>query len=74
MLLLKAVGAGLAILASLVVFTVGYSAIRLYVSNLGAARSSKAVGLALIVSDPLYWMLATILIAGEAWLLMRSRS
>jgi hypothetical protein len=71
MVFLKAIGAGLTVVASLLAFTVAYSAARLYVYNIGKPRAVKAIGLAAVISEPLYWLLVVALVAGEAWLFMR---
>lgn len=71
MVFLKAIGAGLAVVASLLAFTVAYSVVRLYVCNMGKTRAVQAIGLAAIISEPLYWLLVIALVAAEAWLFMR---
>ena len=64
---LKALVAGLVIVLSLVVFTFVYGYLR-------AAPNEKATSIFVLLLSPYYWILMIMLVAFEAWWLMRHRA
>jgi hypothetical protein len=68
MVLLRVLGAGLVIIASTLVFTFAYAGTALYFHNRGALHPTKAIGLGILFTSPLYWALTVALIGGIVWL------
>lgn len=64
---LKALAAGFGIVLSLVVFTFVYGYLR-------AAPNEKATSIFVLLFSPYYWLLMILLVALEAWWLMRHRA
>jgi len=65
---LKALGAGLGTVGSQLLFTVVYGFIA---ANL-QGPTVKAIGMIVVLASPYYWTLMILLVALEAWFLMRS--
>jgi hypothetical protein len=64
---LKALAAGFGIVLSLVVFTFVYG-------YLQAGPKEKATSMFFLLASPYYWILMILLVALEAWWLMRHRA
>ena len=71
MMFLRMLGVALGIVVSLVIFTVAYTTIRLYLYNPGAERPAKSIGLAMVFTSPSYWVFAIALVGGLVWLFTR---
>jgi hypothetical protein len=67
MSLLKALAAGFLIVLSLVVFTLVYS----FIAANFQGPNVKATSLWILLLSPYYWLLLILLVAFEAWWLMR---
>jgi len=68
MVVLRVLGAGIAIIASIVLFTFAYAGISLSFHNRGTLHPAKAIGLAVLFTSPFYWVLMVALIGGVVWL------
>ena len=68
---LKALAAGFGIVLSLVVFTIVYFFISV---SLQGGPKERATSIIFLLASPYYWLLMIVLVALEAWLLMRHRA
>jgi len=66
MFFLKALAAGFGIVVSLVVFTMVFAHLQF--------PKEKATSMIFLVISPYYWLFMIVLVACEAWLLMRNRA
>jgi hypothetical protein len=67
MFVLKALAVGFGIVLSLIIVTFVYV-------YLQAAPNEKATGIIVVLASPYYWIMVILVVALEAWFLMRHRA
>jgi chromate transport protein ChrA len=71
MTMLKALAASVTIVVSVMLLTVLYAAVDVFAAKRSANVGVGAVGLAAILTSPLYWLLVIVLIGLIVWLFLR---